>query len=392
MVTKRANGEGSIRKKIVKGKIYYEGRYTDAKGQQKSVSAKTQSEVRDKLKKAQTKVDKERKEQEAKKNGQIYYDENMTLNEWYEIYMKTFTDGLKLQTITRYESYYKVAFQETLGHIKLQNITEEVILDVIKDLRQRHAAESTINTYMIILRKLFIKAVDKKIIHDNVLKKIKFKEAKTKKPKRELTTDEISLLLEVVARKRRYLCPFFVFLLHTGCRVSEAISLKWQDISDDFKFCNINKTRAEYKDIEKNKYVYYDSTPKNDTSNRTIPLDTEVQNMLQELVETRKQQGKYTKESNVFLSKQLKILHANYIDVLLKTFSETMQKEYNPNFPMISSHWFRHTFTSRGIEKNVPLFYLQKIGGWKNLQMISKVYGHMNEEQALNAVNSIYGN
>jgi hypothetical protein len=36
------------------------------------------------------------------------------------------------------------------------------------------------------------------------------------------------------------------------------------------------------------------------------------------------------------------------------------------------------------------MLYLQKIGGWSNTAMISKIYGHMNDRQALEAVNNIY--
>ena len=59
------------------------------------------------------------------------------------------------------------------------------------------------------------------------------------------------------------------------------------------------------------------------------------------------------------------------------------------NFIYFTPHYFRHTFTSRAIENNVPMFYIQKIGGWANMNMISKVYAHMSEENAKDAINKI---
>lgn len=50
MARKAPNGFGSIRKVTKNGKTYYEGRYTDPiLHKQKSVSAKTEAECRDKL-------------------------------------------------------------------------------------------------------------------------------------------------------------------------------------------------------------------------------------------------------------------------------------------------------------------------------------------------------
>ena len=50
MARKNSNGHGSIRKRIIKGKTYYEARYTDpVTKKQKSISATTEGECSRKL-------------------------------------------------------------------------------------------------------------------------------------------------------------------------------------------------------------------------------------------------------------------------------------------------------------------------------------------------------
>ena len=57
MTRKNSNGLGSVRKKIVKGKTYYEGRYTDPVSHtQKSVSATTEAECTRKLREVLAKI------------------------------------------------------------------------------------------------------------------------------------------------------------------------------------------------------------------------------------------------------------------------------------------------------------------------------------------------
>lgn len=394
MATKRANGEGSIRKKNVKGKIYWEGRYTDEQGKQRSVSGKTQSEVRDKLKEAERRVQKEKEEQEARKEGRKYYDKNMTLNEWYDIYKTLFTKKLKPQTIAGQEGDYNRHFKEILGEMRMRYISEEDVLYVQEIMINNGLAHNTIVTHFEILNKLFNKAIDKQIITNNPVKNLKLKIEEPENPKRALTREEIDCFFEVLNQTYPYLTPLFVFLQNTGCRIGEAISIEWQDISSDMQFCLINKTTTRYYDVSNKRSTTSEGSiktnSKHNKAGRKIPLNSEVQQMLSSLKCKRQEEGMYAATTKVFLSKRKKKLYSSYVNEQLKIISEIIQREHISAFPTLSSHWFRHTFASYGVEKNIPTIYLQRICGWASPVMLSKIYAHMNDMQALDAVQNIY--
>lgn len=384
MAVKRTNGEGSIRKKTVKGNLYWEGRYTDSDGKQRSVSGKTQSEVRDKLRAASVLVEKSKREKQAIASGKVYYDKDITLNEWHNIYIDKFSGNLKPQSIVRQELCYKRHFEDSIGNEKIRYITEEDLLDLIRNMKNCGLSNNSIKSYFGMLSKFFNKAVSKGIINSNPAKGLAIKNIDAKNPKRALTDKEINLFLETISKERKYLVPFFTFLINTGCRVGEAISLEWKDIEKDMRFCEITKTRVRYKNVNK------DSTPKNNSSKRKVPLNDTVSDMLKALKKEQKDMGIFNPDNKVFLSKNNKIMEATLVAKQTKSICKTIRKEHNIEFPDVTPHWFRHTFASHGIASNIPILYLQKICGWSNPNMLLKIYGHMNEEQALNAVNNIY--
>lgn len=390
MANKRANGEGSIRKKNINGKIYWEGRYSDAYGKQKSVSGKTQTEVRDKLKTASQKVEAEKQELEAKENGQEYYDKNMTLNSWYNIYKQKFTNNLKPQTLASHEMRYNKYFRDTIGYKKLKHISEEDILHLQQDMKDNGLKHNTIVVTFEIIGKLFNKAIDKKIVTYNPLKELKLRIEESLTCRRALTIEELNWFYTILEEKRPYLVPLFIFLQHTGCRIGEAISLEWQDISKDMEFCVVNKTRLLYYNSEQGHTLVSEGSPKGNKKQRKVPLNNVAKQMLQDLKKQREKEALFTPNTKVFLSKCKKTLYNSYIDTQLKQITEIIRRQYDPSYPEVTPHWFRHTFASYAVAKNVPNIYIQKVGGWASSSMLNKVYAHMNEQQSLEAVKCIY--
>jgi integrase len=77
-----------------------------------------------------------------------------------------------------------------------------------------------------------------------------------------------------------------------------------------------------------------------------------------------------------------------HIDEDLKEICKKIQQNH-VDYPIISSHYFRHTFACKATRKNISLMHLLKICGWSNAQMLSKVYGHMTPQQSLDIINLI---
>ena len=130
MAKKRANGEGSIRKRS-DGR--WEGRYTagydpeTGKRITKNVLAKTQAEVKEKLAKAI---------EESKKLDIVRSDEYIVaewLRLWYELYAKP---NIRPTTADNYHRSIESHVIPRIGEIKLKQITSRDIQKMYKDLQE----------------------------------------------------------------------------------------------------------------------------------------------------------------------------------------------------------------------------------------------------------------
>ena len=115
MAKKRANGEGSIRKRD-DGKGW-EARYYDEKGKRHSLYGKTQGEVRKKLVATiiEKKADAETEECD------------LTIAQWLEIWQHDFIGNVKPGTAVSYEMLARVHIVPTLGEIKLTALRTPVV-------------------------------------------------------------------------------------------------------------------------------------------------------------------------------------------------------------------------------------------------------------------------
>ena len=130
MAKKRANGEGSIRKRK---NDTWEGRYTimdpeTGKLTSKYVYGKSQREVKQKLKDMQE----ARIQEEAEKSSAASLSENveendLTLNEWLDIWLTDYLSDIKNGTLVSYKSLCNNHIRKELGKYKLKNLKPPVI-------------------------------------------------------------------------------------------------------------------------------------------------------------------------------------------------------------------------------------------------------------------------
>ena len=130
MAKRRANGEGSLRKRK-DGR--WEGRYTagtdpaTGKAIIKNVLGKTQAEVKEKLKKAIA----ESGELDIKRSGMYTVGEWMDL--WYEVYAKP---RIRESTAVYYKMFIDTHIRPKLGEIKLNQLQTMDIQRLYNELRE----------------------------------------------------------------------------------------------------------------------------------------------------------------------------------------------------------------------------------------------------------------
>lgn len=160
-----------------------------------------------------------------------------------------------------------------------------------------------------------------------------------------LTKEEAHRLID----QGRHIKPLLMFMFYTGCRISEAMNLQRQDI-----------------DLER-KHVQFIDT-KNGTS-RGVPLHPLVVQALSKTPLTgdvfRRADGtEYPKDTRPS-------------DRIKTVFKRACKRAGIKNFRI---HDTRHTWATWHYQKNRDLGALQKLGGWKTLEMVMR-YAHTNVEE-----------
>ena len=109
----------------------------------------------------------------------------------------------------------------------VEKIDRAKIRAYVADLKGKKKANSTINNKLAVLSRLLKYACEERIINDPVA--INFLPM-TQGRIRSLTHEEEDKLMENLKDEYRH---YANFLLYTGCRVSEALTLEWSDIDGD---------------------------------------------------------------------------------------------------------------------------------------------------------------
>ncbi|MDO5398423.1 MAG: site-specific integrase [bacterium] len=383
-MSKKANGQGSVRKKNRKDRVYWEGRYTNEEGKQKSIYRDTEAECKKALKEAIAEAELKKKLKEK----DLAYNPDVILNEWAEICFSRLLTNLKPQTISNYRRIYKYYWNERLGQKKIKEVSRIEIQTIINQKAEQGNTHSTIRTAIIILSKIYNLAIMEHLIEKTPVDKVNLKLGKEKTEKFALTDEQIQQLLQAMSsnRSKHYILAVLI-LLNTGLRAGEILAITWADFIDDFKFVHITKTVVNNKNL---------STPKNEYSRRFVPIHPEMRKIITKYKERLIESGTYLEHApiicNCFKKKWEKkdgFLTVSYFNKWLSRLCISIQKEH-PDFPDISSHYFRHTFASRAVKYGMPLIYLQKICGWSSMDMINKVYVHTEFEQMSMAMNQMY--
>ena len=279
MAKKRANGEGSIRKRS-DGR--WEGRYTvgydeNGKVKMKNVLGKTQAEVKEKLKE---------KIEEAKVLD-VSKSESYTVAEWaalwFEVYAKP---NIRERTADYYNRYITKHIVPCLGDIKLNKLTGRQIQKMYNDLldhgrervSQKEKNPGLSGTYVhgvhVMLHNCLNRAVKERLLvrnpaDDVIVPKIDKKEMKILPP------EQVKAYLK--ASSARGVLPLFYLELTSGLRKGEIAALLWSD--HDVENCTLSVTKQLVSSRDGELKI---TQPKTATSVRLISLPQETVELLKE--------------------------------------------------------------------------------------------------------------
>lgn len=221
---KRANGEGTIKKRKngTWEAQYVSGQDEHGKLIRRSIYGKTQDEVRKKLNSVINDID----------NGVYIAPDDMTVAEWFDIWLKEYNGNVKESTKSQYEYQGRCHIKPMIGSKKLQKITAPSLQKFINERYDEGnglSPKSCRNLHGV-LHKLFNQAVLCGYIKNNPVSAVQLPRVE-KKEMHILSGNNLKAFLAECKGKAYY--ELFFVDVFTGMRESEIIGLTWDCV--DFK-------------------------------------------------------------------------------------------------------------------------------------------------------------
>ena len=374
MAKKRANGEGNIRKRK-DGR--WEGRYTaghdPVTGKQifKNVLGKTQTEVKEKLKKALV----EAGQVDFTKSGQ--YTVGTWMDTWFENVAKIKVRPSSHQT---YKGYIDNHIKPNIGKIPLEKLTTMDLQKFYRKLLTKGRVErieskeqpkglsaKTVRNINQVISSAMDLAVAQKIILTNPtnaceLPKVEHQEMQT------IPAEQLQAFLEEARATGVY--EMYYIELATGLRRGELLGLKWTDI--DWKN-GIIKVRRQ---VARVNGEILEAPLKTKNSYRAVSISPQA-------IEVLREQKRKTNDTYVFPSPNGGPISPDSVNNMLKRVLE------RAGIPKVRFHDLRHTFATIALQNGVDIKTVSGMLGHFSAGFTLDTYAHVTTSAQKEAAQTI---
>ena len=269
-------------------------------------------------------------------------------------------------------------------------------------MNEADIALGTLDSIHCLLHPTFQLAVRDEIIRknpsDGVIKEISKRAGKSRGVRHALTIEQQRAFMDYIANHPVYYhwWPLFTVLLGTGCRIGEAIGLRWDDLDFEKRTISINHSLVYYPVGDSRTSVLRVSKPKTDAGIRTIPMLDIVYDAFQMEREEQEETGANETEIDgmkgfVFVNRNgtapnpqainrtiKRIISSYNAEEIIKAKKQRSEPVILPDF---SCHHLRHTFCTRLCENETNLKVIQSIMGHRNIETTMDIYAEATEQK-----------
>ena len=382
-----------------KGEVYQESRkmyvytFTDPLGRRQYVYAKDLLRLRE-------------KEQQLLKDQldglDVYSAGKSSLNFVFDRYIKSRPD-LRKTTHANYVYTYDQYVRKDFGRRKITDIKYSDLvffyIYLIQDLGLSVSTADNVNT---VLNPTFKLAVRDEIIRNNpnegALTQVKKTLGKGTGVRNALTKEQQTAFLDFIRDTPQYhrWLPIYTLLLGTGCRVGEAVGLRWEDVDLEEGMISINHTVSYFcrRDGD-SRCEYTVSPPKTGAGTRTIPILSEVKEAilmereLQDAIGICCEQEIDGMSGFIFCNRYGNVHKASGLNRVIRRICEDYNlreelaaKRENRKpvmLPHFSCHHLRHTFCTRLCENVTNIKVIQSIMGHADITTTMNIYAEVHD-------------
>lgn len=195
---------------------------------------------------------------------------SMTVDEWFEYWIKNFKKDLSPNTIRNYKERYYRNVREVIGDMLLSEVKGVHCQKILNDMRDTYSRGTIYQAY-ICLGTMFKCALKNELIEKHPLDSVELRLKNMKRKQvRALTIEEQQLFLQSAEKTR--MSKQFRLILNTGLRTGELIGLTWDNFNRANRILTIDKT-MEYRH---ERGTWRAGPPKTMSSYRKIPLTGEL--------------------------------------------------------------------------------------------------------------------
>lgn len=200
----------------------------------------------------------------------------------------------------------------------------------------------------------------------------------TKKPVCALSKEETATFLNLLDECQHDFKTLIYLLITTGLRRGECLGLQWQDVNFDSATIKVNRSAVYV--LEKGIII---STPKTNTSIRTIPIMPSVLSLLNELKHQQGNDNAILEKAFVFGSPTdiFKPRDPHAVTRRLKRFMK------NNDLPDVSPHDLRHTCATLLLSSGADIKSVQEILGHADSSTTLNFYVKSDIQQMRTATN-----
>lgn len=313
-------------------------------------------------------------------------------SDWADIWIEKFIKG-KVKDNT-YSSNYEIPLRL---HIKpyfkqaLLTSIKPIHIQEFLDNEAKNNSVEHLKKMRLCLKKIFDTALENDLCFKNpVTSNITILQKGKKTEKRFYTPQQFDYVVTYAKTHPKGL-PILIMLV-CGLSRSELLGLKWEDVTEDYVI-HVKRGVVEAKNTATNKWeVVIGSSPKNDFRVRDIPIPEWLYEKIMEkprfvmLGGSKRNKTPLRRVETEFIfygSTGNVQTPSNFTTTVLNPFMTDLHEYYlkkDIDIPILNGHELRHTAATLWALNKVDVYTIAKLGGWSDLKMISKVYGHADLE------------